>query len=43
MQALAAEHGEKIVIWISHGFCTEIIRERLGEFPFGYYNYGSVN
>ncbi len=43
MKKLALENKDKIIIWISHGFCTELIRERLGQYPFGYYNYGSVN
>jgi len=43
MQKLALEHKNKIIIWISHGYCTELIRERLGQHPFTYYNYGSVN
>lgn len=43
MKKFALAHLDKIVVWISHGFCTEIIRERLGQEPFSYYNYGSVN
>ena len=43
MKKLALEHSNKIIIWISHGYCTELIRERLGIIPFGWYNYGSVN
>ncbi len=43
MKKLAEEHPDKIVIWVSHGYCTELLRERLGMEPFDYYNYGSVN
>lgn len=43
MKKLAEEHPEKIILWVSHGYCTELLRERLGMEPFDYYNYGSVN
>jgi hypothetical protein len=44
MMKLAEENKDKIIVWISHGYCTELIRERLSDpDPFKYYNYGSVN
>ena len=39
MKKLAEEHPDKIVIWVSRGYCTELLRERLGMEPFDYYNY----
>jgi len=31
-----------VVVWIAHGYFTELFRERLG-IPPGFYHYGSVN
>ena len=42
IKEFAKENRDLIILWISHGFVTEIFRERDGIDP-GYYNYGSVN